>query len=334
MHLELAKKFHFFRMGNDRPLIICLTPVRNESWILDTFLSCTSLWADYIIIADQKSTDNSREIALKYPKVILIENNTDHFNEPERQKLLINEARKIDGKRLLITLDADEFFVSNFQEKKEWNEILSATPGTVFGFRWINLLPGYKKYWSPEGYFPWAFMDDGSQHFGQEIHSPRVPLKSWDTIKKITEIRVLHYQYIDWLRMQSKHRYYQILERIKFPAKSAVQIYRMYHHMNAVKNQNLSDSDEHFFSFYEDNKIAIRQVVLEKKVWFDDTVMCLIAEHGKNTFHKEDVWFGRFQNLDSRNWIDKLIHFWLRFSNKHTQYSFIKKIDKILAKWY
>ena len=35
--------------------IICLTPVKNEGWILERFLKCTSLWADYIIIADQSS---------------------------------------------------------------------------------------------------------------------------------------------------------------------------------------------------------------------------------------------------------------------------------------
>ena len=61
--------------------IICLTPVRNEAWILDKFLQCTSLWADYIILADQMSTDGSREIALKYPKVILVDNNSATFNE-------------------------------------------------------------------------------------------------------------------------------------------------------------------------------------------------------------------------------------------------------------
>ncbi|GAG56902.1 unnamed protein product, partial [marine sediment metagenome] len=49
-----------------RPKIICLTPVKNEAWILDNFIKCASLWADHIIIADQDSTDDARKIAKKY----------------------------------------------------------------------------------------------------------------------------------------------------------------------------------------------------------------------------------------------------------------------------
>lgn len=75
-----------------RPIVICLTPIRNESWILDMFLKATSLWADHIILADQMSTDGSREIAKKNSKVILIDNNSETFNEPERQRLLRSMA--------------------------------------------------------------------------------------------------------------------------------------------------------------------------------------------------------------------------------------------------
>ena len=64
------------------PKIICLTPVLNEAWILDRFIRCASLWADHIIIADQGSTDGSREIAQRYDKVIFIDNKkTGDFNE-------------------------------------------------------------------------------------------------------------------------------------------------------------------------------------------------------------------------------------------------------------
>ena len=75
------------------PQIICLTPVKNEAWILERFLECASLWADQIIIADQGSDDGSREIARSFNKVQLIENSAKVFNEPERQKLLIEAAR-------------------------------------------------------------------------------------------------------------------------------------------------------------------------------------------------------------------------------------------------
>ena len=115
----------------DKPYIICLIPVKNEAWILDRCLQTASLWADKIIVADQMSDDGSPEIAVKYSKVQLIRNTSAQFNEPERQKLLIDAARKIpyDGKKLLIALDADEMLTANLLDSPEWQTILDAPVG-------------------------------------------------------------------------------------------------------------------------------------------------------------------------------------------------------------
>ena len=56
-------------MEKIRPLFIAMTPVRNEAWVLHAFLKTTSTWADFIIIADQMSTDGSRDIYKQYEKV-------------------------------------------------------------------------------------------------------------------------------------------------------------------------------------------------------------------------------------------------------------------------
>ena len=158
-----------------KPNIICLTPIKNESWILDRFLKCASLWADYIIIADQQSNDGSREIVYRYPKVKLIDNSSTSFNEPERQALLINTAREIPEPRLLVALDADEFLTANFMTSPEWAAALEAPRGTIIRFQRSELLPSLSACWLPAIHFPYAFMDDGSPHIGQKIHSPRVP---------------------------------------------------------------------------------------------------------------------------------------------------------------
>ena len=65
-----------------KPLLICLTPVYNEAWILPAFLKATSLWADYIIIADQMSTDGSRDIYKDYDKVIMVDNPRKEMHQP------------------------------------------------------------------------------------------------------------------------------------------------------------------------------------------------------------------------------------------------------------
>jgi hypothetical protein len=74
-------------MEKIKPLFIVMTPVRNEAWVLHAFLKTTSTWADFIIIADQMSTDGSRDIYKQYEKVIVIDNNNQDFNEAERQSM-------------------------------------------------------------------------------------------------------------------------------------------------------------------------------------------------------------------------------------------------------
>ena len=53
----------------DRPAVICVTPARNEAWILERFLRAAELWADHVIVADQQSTDRTVAIARKFDKV-------------------------------------------------------------------------------------------------------------------------------------------------------------------------------------------------------------------------------------------------------------------------
>lgn len=195
----------------ERPTIICLTPVKNEAWILRRFLECASLWADYIVIADQNSTDNSREIASEFSKVVLVNNSSQFFNEPDRQKLLIDTARQLAKNRLLITLDADEILTANFLDSPEWKTVLDASPGTIIRFQRVNLLPDMCSYWlddTNKSDFPWGFMDDGSEHIGMKIHSNRIPLPTTAPSINLRSVKVLHYQFVDWERMQSKHRWY------------------------------------------------------------------------------------------------------------------------------
>ncbi|HSY54210.1 MAG TPA: glycosyltransferase family 2 protein, partial [Opitutaceae bacterium] len=128
-------------MGSTRPTLICLVPVRNEAWILERFLQCTSTWADHIIIADQQSADGSREIAARYPKVRLVENPGIGLDEKTRQELLIAEARKVSGPRILIALDADEMFSANFATSPEWPSLLAAAPGTSLWLERADLYP-------------------------------------------------------------------------------------------------------------------------------------------------------------------------------------------------
>ena len=124
-----------------RPLFIVMTPVRNEAWVLHAFLRTTSLWADYIIIADQMSTDGSRDVYQLYEKVIVINNTNPNFNEAERQSMLIAKAREVAAGRdcILFGLDADEIMPAHWMQTNDGQRILNSIPGTYFGSNGHNL---------------------------------------------------------------------------------------------------------------------------------------------------------------------------------------------------
>lgn len=277
--------------------VICLTPVRNEAWILDKFLKCTSLWADNIIIADQMSTDGSREIASRYPKVILVDNISETFNEPERQKLLIEEARKIPGDRLLITLDADEIFTPNILTSTEWQTMLAAKPGTIFKFQMANIRPDFQKMWLVN-HFPWGYMDDGSNHNNNgKIHTGRIPLPPMNDTVILNQIKVMHLQFTYWERMQSKHRWYQTFEIINFPGKSPLKIFRMYHHMFGLSKQEIIPIPDEWFSEYNSLGIDLTSVHTKPMIYFDEQCLQMLEQYGGETFKKLNIW--------DLNWVEK-----------------------------
>jgi glycosyltransferase involved in cell wall biosynthesis len=199
-------------MSSEKPTIICLTPIKNEAWILDRFLSCASLWADHILLADENSTDNSVQIAAKYPKARVIKNDSTEYNELYRQNLLLREARKIPGKKLFITLDADEFFTANVLESNEWATMLSAEEGTLISFNWVNINPDFDTCIIDSYPMIWSFMDDGTEHIGHKFHSQRVPFGPDAKLIHCKEIKVLHYAYVHPKRLQSKLYWYKVLE--------------------------------------------------------------------------------------------------------------------------
>lgn len=267
-----------------------MTPVKNEEWIIEKFLTAVSFWADHIIIADQLSEDKTKEIALKFDKVIYVENNSKEFNEPERQKLLIDEARKISGKKLLFALDADEFISSNAFLTDEWKNMLKAEPGTVFKFKWPFIDKSFKKYWAgDEAKMPFAYMDDGTEHNGTKIHSVRIPYPDNAKVVEIYSFVVMHFMYTDWKRMQSKHRWYQCYERCQFPNKSAIAIFRRYNHMYGINEEDMKKIPEEWFLGFEHLSVNLREVKYQPQYYWDQLVESMVEKYGVEYFKYIDL---------------------------------------------
>lgn len=90
--------------------IICGTCLKNEEGrVLREWLEHASLWADGIVVLDDGSTDNSREICLEFPKVLEV--HTQHLprNEGRDRQTLWDLLMKYDPEWCVL-LDADEIF--------------------------------------------------------------------------------------------------------------------------------------------------------------------------------------------------------------------------------
>lgn len=326
----------------EKPKIICITPVKNESWILERFLRAASLWADHIIVADQRSADDSRAIASSFNKVRVIDNTADQYDEFHRSRLLIEAARALPSPRLIIALDADEFLTPNIQQCEAWNAMLNAAPGTLFKFRWANIDRTMTRYWL-SGSTPFAVMDDGSTLHGGTIHGYRIPSAPGAHEILLNDIVVMHLQYTDWKRMRSKHRWYQCWEKIHSPEKSAVSIFRQYHHMYSIGADQYIPLPQGWIDEYEKLGIRLKDHPTEEYFWWDREVLDFMGRYGVNFFTKQAIWdidwrdiakhFGiqsphRFS--DPRSLFEKEIHRWLLQSQTHVSRSTTVITDKVL----
>lgn len=326
------------------PLIIVMTPVRNESWVLRAFLETTSLWADYIIIADQMSTDGSREIAKEYPKVILIDNKNPEFNESERQSMLIAKAREVAAGRdiLLWGLDADEVLSANFKETEDWKRILNSKPGDVFWFKWAEICPNQKEYWlSSTTYYPWLFHDDGKEPHGnyvRNMHSMRIPYPIEEKHEYyIEDFRVLHFAYVNKHRVASKRRFYQFVDW-ELNHRPSIVLARAYS-QSKEKEQVLPLPDDFIytkdkwgFGMFEliDTKVV--------KCYMDEYVIDRLPRHSMKDLRRLDIWddeFVKMSNLkDPRRMIDKWIHSYFHKTALKTDGFMIRFIDGMIKRLY
>ena len=309
-----------------KPQVICLTPVLNEAWILERFLKCASLWADHIIIADQHSTDESREIALQFPKVKLVENSAQKFNEPDRQQMLLMEARRIPGPKILMALDADEIFTANCLTSPEWQTILNSPPGTVIRFQWPEIVSNASGLCSFN--FPWdppiGFVDDGSPHQGNAIHSIRVPMPAGANVLFPNQIKLMHYCLFDRERFKSRIRWYQCWEFLN-SGKRPVALYRFYHKDLFVSPNVIQPVPEDWIREYQQRGIDMTSLHRDGCYRWDREILELFDKFGPAKFRRLAIWDAEWERLqkeirpdsgrpahaDPRSKMDKFVHGWL-----------------------
>jgi hypothetical protein len=263
-------------------------PVKNEIDVLPITLNTISQYCDQIIIADQMSTDGSRELYKKFPKVTVIDNPREGHSNQVRWDLL-KKAREYGDSNLILCLDADEYIpvdiFKNFLNETEFNI------GDSFRFPWIQL-------WKSEEYFNntgvWyknyqraAWIDDGKTNYDSQIiindHTSRVPQDFLKNCKRLT-IPLIHLQWIFWEKTQYKQALYRCTELVKKP-KDFIHINSSYSHSLDSSPSKLSPTPKEWIIDYGPGV-----QIPKKDSWHKLEIYKLFDIHGIEFFEPLEIW--------------------------------------------
>lgn len=329
---------------NNQPVIIVVTPVRNEAWILDAFLTCTSSWADYIILADHHSEDNTREIAQKYQKVILIDNPTFEWYESECRTLLLEEACKIQGDKIIFGLDADEFLSEGFENTESWRKIISSKGNEIFCFNWLNLYDDFNTVEYTNMHFEWAAHFDTSvdvvgeyrKRESHAVHCSRVPCLESDRCRYINvdDFWVVHLAKLNHERVRQKNDFYQVTWMDKNKEKaSPINMFRGYSRYYPDKLVHL-DSPVRLCRMGEDKDYSDLVQTPDYGKHYVDEMIRVFEREGTRKFSKLCIWDNTYLKAAGINpklpWRYRLLHWYLRMTQPHSQCLLVKGIDKVL----
>lgn len=330
----------------NRPAIVVVTPVRNEAWVMDAFLTCTSSWADYILLADQHSDDGTREIASKYEKVKLIDNDFAEMNQAAAREMLFQEVDKIQGDKIVFALDADEFLSEGFEKTEGWRRIMESEPNEIFCFKWLNLYGDYKHVVPNTGYMEWACHFSQGISLAQEYHQferravhemrfPCLPTARASYIL-IDDIQFVHLARLNLVRQENKRAFYQVSSVAKLQKwMSAVGLYRSYH-----TSQPDTDSLENDVILYvaRDGGDA-RAMVKTGDIgqYYIDEMVRVFHRDGYEKYLKIDIWdnpylikAGATPRIPLKF---KALHAYLRKTQSRAETRLVQWLDRVLKKF-
>jgi hypothetical protein len=206
---------------------IALVPVRNEAWVLEHSLACWSGFCDVVIVNDQMSTDATRDICRRFPKVVLLEtaptapaDTVARLPQQARWRLL-DAARNYDGNNLLWCTDADELTPPALARRFFEEHRAELTLRRVVECRFYNLWDSLTRYRQDLSYYgplwkPMGFVDDRVVDYPRSgvrpLHEPRMPIETDATALKAPDLPILHLQWTMWRRNQLKQAWYRCID--------------------------------------------------------------------------------------------------------------------------
>lgn len=332
----------------NRPLLVVVTPVRNEAWVLDVFLTCTSSWADHIILADHHSEDDTRAIAKKYEKVILIDNPTFEWYESECRSRLLEEASRIQGDKIIFGLDADEFLSEGFEKTDSWQRIIHSKENEIFCFNWLNLYDDFSTVEYTNMHFEWAAHFDTSVDVVAEykkreshgVHCARVPCLETERCKyvNVDDFWVVHLAKLNHEKTRQKMDFYQVTWVDKNKEKAnVINMYRGYSKYYPDQIAHLKEPVK-LCCMGEGADYSVLVQTSDYGKHYVDEMLSVFQREGTAKFAKLCIWDNPYliaagvqPKLPLRY---KALHWYLRKTQEVSDKKIVKLMDKILKMFF
>lgn len=270
--------------------IIVLCPVRNEEENLKRFIPAWQLFADYIVIADQHSDDNTRQVAEQFSNVFIVDNPEREYHEGRRNAILINKAREITQEGIFVYLDADETLSANILDSPEWRVFCKEPPGTAGKFNWIVFWDSTWEYFG-EGPHVFSFIDDGREvNSSEEIHSERgLGQVSFSRNFYFNEVVNLHFACVPKEAGLRKNNWYKVY----YIVKGKNSYYRVnYSHKAYFSSgiKKLRPSKPHWLQGFTTRGIDVTSRVIDDLYWFEIDILRWFKLFGEKKFFFLDIW--------------------------------------------
>lgn len=328
------------------PRRICLTPCRNEAWVLGTQLSAASVWADRIVVGDQMSDDGTRALVSRFPKAWLLDNPAPGYDEGERHRVVFDGSRTLypGEKKVLFAIDADELLSANWQTSEEWKTIADLPPGTGIYASWANVNPDFATWWPLGGAFVIGVVDDGRiAHSPGKFHVPRLLPNPNLPRFILQEIRLLHLQYTDPNRSQSKNRAYQVQEWLVKPERP-IRLFRRFNSTLGIRSRDVQPLRREWVEGFAAQGVNWQLIRVDQVYRWDKLVLDAILERGAAFFRKLDIWDIQWHNVakqygmdvdahsvnDPRSVVEKCVHNFLRKTQSRMSATWVRVIQQML----
>jgi len=281
--------------------LVGLMLARNEDWILGYSLRAALTWCDEVVVLDHDSTDDTAKILSQMQdeyrrRVHWLFSSCPTWPEMSHRERTLDAGRKRGGTHFAI-IDADEVLTANLApEIRPRIERLAAGEALE-----LPLIPVWRDpfvmrvddcVWT-RAYLTLAFQDQDGLHWATTgyQHHARTPKGVDKTIRAKVAGGVMHYQWADWDRVLWKHRWYKMMERVRYPEKRVEVVDEQYSLALNEIGARFEMIPKEWFSGYPRGPASIR----ERTPWHKAACLRMWVDHGPDAFEGLDLfgWWGR-----------------------------------------